>query len=108
MSNFYNQYTELCAKSGYTPSGAAAAIGLSNAAASGWKKGKIPSDVNLAKLANLFNCSVEDLTGKKEEPITVADDELSEDQRLLIDKLLAMTPEELEKKLPAIRVILEL
>ena len=108
MSNFYNQYTALCAKHGFTPSGAAAAIGLSNAAASGWKRGKMPSDVNLAKLAALFNCTIEDLTNDKEEPTTVVGDELSDDQRLLIEKLLAMSPEELEKKLPAIRVILEL
>ena len=108
MSNFYNRYTEMCAKCGFSPSGAASAIGLSNAAANGWKKGKVPSDVNLVKLANLFNCTVEDLTGKKEKTTTEAGDGLTVDQQQLIDALLAMSPEDFEKKRTAIRAILDL
>lgn len=108
MSNFYKRYTDLCAKSGYTPSGAAAAIGLSNAAANGWKKGKVPSDVNLSKLASLFGCSVEFLKGEKEKPTIVSDDGLSESQRLLISQLRSMSHEEFEKKEAAIRAILDL
>lgn len=61
MSNFYNNYVRLCAEHGYSASGAAAAIGLSNAAANGWKNGKIPNDVTLNKLASLFECEVADL-----------------------------------------------
>lgn len=108
MSNFYKRYTDLCAKSGYTPSGAAAAIGLSNAAANGWKKGKIPSDVNLSKLASLFGCSVEFLKGEKEKPTIVSDDELSDSRRDMINLLLSLSPEEFEKKESAIRAILNL
>lgn len=54
--SFYNNYLRLCAEHGETPSGAAAAIGLSNAAATGWKNGKMPSDVTLTKLAEHFQC----------------------------------------------------
>lgn len=108
MSNFYKRYTDLCAKSGYTPSGAAAAIGLSNAAANGWKKGKIPSDVNLSKLASLFGCSVEFLKGEKEKPTIVSDDELSEGQKKALSLLAAMSPEEFAKKEVAIRAILDM
>lgn len=61
MSNFYNNYVRLCAEHGYSASGAAAAIGLSNAAANGWKNDKIPNDVTLSKLAVLFKCDVADL-----------------------------------------------
>ena len=61
MSYFYKRYCELCAASGKTVSGVAAAIGLSNAAASGWKKGKIPNDTTLAKLAAYFGVPVESL-----------------------------------------------
>ena len=45
-------------------------IGLSNAAATGWKKGKKPSEVTLEKLAVYFGVAREDLTGEeqKEKP----------------------------------------
>ena len=65
--SFFDNYLRLCAEHGETPSGAAAAIGLSNAAATGWKKGKIPSDLTLSKLAEHFGVSVADLTAEKEE-----------------------------------------
>ena len=71
MGNFYESFLSLCAKEGKTPSGVAAAIGLSNAAASGWKKGKVPSDTTLAKLSEFFGVSVDVLLGneaKKEKP----------------------------------------
>lgn len=67
MSNFYNNYVRLCAEHGYSASGAAIAIGLSNAAASGWKNGKIPNDVTLNKLAALFGCDVSDLMSESTE-----------------------------------------
>ena len=60
--SFYENYLRLCAASGESASGAAAAIGLSNAAATGWKKGKRPSDSTLAKLAEHFGCPVRELT----------------------------------------------
>lgn len=59
---FYENFLALCAKNGLSPSGAASKIGLSNAAASGWKKGKRPNDLTLNKLAALFNVSVDELT----------------------------------------------
>lgn len=61
LSNFYDNYVRLCAEHNYSVSGAAAAIGLSNAAANGWKKGKMPNDANLEKLAQLFNCTTSEL-----------------------------------------------
>ena len=77
--SFYDNFMRLCAEHGETPSGAAAAIGLSNAAASGWKKGKNPSDVTLAKLADHFNVSIEVLTAEKPEARSsglISDDEI--------------------------------
>lgn len=108
MSNFYKRYTELCAEKGFTPSGAAAAIGLSNAAANGWKNGKFPTDVTLAKLSALFGCSVEYLAGEKEKPTTALGDGFSDEQKLIFNKLMALPQEEREKKLQAIRLILDL
>lgn len=62
--SFYENYLRLCAEHGETPSGAAAAIGLSNAAATGWKKGKVPSDLTLSKLAEHFGVTVSDLVSE--------------------------------------------
>lgn len=54
---FYETFLELCAARGESPSGVAKKIGLSNAAASGWKSGKIPSQTTILKLTNHFKVS---------------------------------------------------
>lgn len=58
---FYNNLLVQCSKKEVSPSGVARAIGMSNAAATGWRNGKIPHDVTLLKLANFFSCTVDDL-----------------------------------------------
>lgn len=60
---FYDTFLELCAAKGESPSRVAKKIGLSNAAASGWKNGKTPSQVTLVKLANYFNVTPDYLLG---------------------------------------------
>ena len=68
MSAFYDCYVRLCALKGVSLSRAAESVGLSRTSPNGWKKGKMPSDVTLAKLANYFDCTVEDLTGETKKP----------------------------------------
>lgn len=65
QTNFYMRYCELCAKKGMSASGVASAIGLSNAAANGWKKGKLPNDTTLARLSEYFGVPVEYLKGEE-------------------------------------------
>lgn len=65
QTNFYMRYCELCANKGMSASGVASAIGLSNAAANGWKKGKLPNDTTLAKLSAYFGVTVEYLKGEE-------------------------------------------
>lgn len=65
--SFYSNFLEQCAKINLSPTAVAVAIGLSNAAATGWKKGKQPSDVTLQKLSNYFGCAISDLTGEMEQ-----------------------------------------
>lgn len=81
MYNFYKRYCELCTKAGKTVSGAAAAVGLSNAAANGWENGKIPNDTTLVKLSKYFGVTVEYLkTGEEKAPTQTgerSDDELT-------------------------------
>lgn len=63
---FYDNFVKLCADRKESPSGVARKIGLSNAAASGWKNGKVPSDTTLLKLSEYFGVSIDDLVGKSE------------------------------------------
>ena len=75
MTNFYKNYCELCAQREVTPSFVASRIGLSNAAATGWKKGKQPSDVTLAKLSQYFGVPVSDLISEQKEKPSATDGE---------------------------------
>lgn len=70
MGIFYENYVRLCASRGESPTAVSKNIGLSNAAPSGWKSGKKPSQVTLEKLAAYFGVTKDDLTGKeqKEKP----------------------------------------
>ena len=58
MSTFYEKYVALCAQNEKTPSGAAVEMGLSKGTANGWKVGKRPNDLTLAKLAAYFGVPV--------------------------------------------------
>lgn len=70
LTTFYTNYVSLCAKAGKSLSGAAEAIGLSRTSPNGWKNGKMPSDVTLAKLAQYFNVSIDDLLKPADEEKT--------------------------------------
>ena len=61
---FYQNFIKKCEEKKVSPSRAAQDVGLSNAAASGWKNGKEPNDLTLQKLATYFGCDVADLTGE--------------------------------------------
>lgn len=111
MTIFYNRYCELCAKANKSVSGVASAIGLSNAAANGWKKGKIPSDTTLAKLSDYFGVSVEWLKGEteqKEKSPAPESAELTPDHIRAIEKIKNMPPEELAKKMAALEAVLDM
>ena len=77
MSAFYENFLNLCAANNKTPSGVAASIGLSNAAATGWKRGKTPSQTTLAKLSEYFGVPVDELMSEnKTKPAPVSGSEL--------------------------------
>lgn len=58
---FYDKFVALCAQKGESPSHVAEAIGLSTAAATGWKNGKKPNDITLRRLSDYFSVPIEDL-----------------------------------------------
>ena len=80
MSSFYEKYLQLCVAHGEKPTAVAKKIGLSNAAPSGWKKGKAPSDATRQSIAAYFEIPVDALDenpAQKEKPSTVGEIDLS-------------------------------
>lgn len=93
MSIFYENYLKLCAARQESPTAVSKKIGLSNAAATGWKKGKKPSEVTLEKLAVYFGVAREDLTGKseqKEKPNTPEGDGLDVEAKAFAEKFMQL------------------
>lgn len=73
MSSFYEKYLQLCVAHGEKPTAVAKKVGLSNAAPSGWKKGKAPSDATRQSIAAYFEIPVDALDedpAQKEKPST--------------------------------------
>lgn len=102
MSTFYDNYIKLCAVHDKSPTAVSKEIGLSNAAASGWKNGKKPSAVTKQKLADYFGVTVEELTSEeqKEKPNTLDGIELekmSPARRALLEALDGMDDENIMK-----------
>lgn len=63
---FWDNYVELCKERNLSPSAAGAAVGVTYAAVSKWKKGTIPNGMTLQKIADYFNVSVAFLLGEEE------------------------------------------
>lgn len=113
MGVFYENYVKLCASHNLSESGAAKKIGLSNAAANGWKNGKMPSATTQIKLADLFGVSVKELMGEsdgssvgiKKEPAPKKS-ELSIGQLELIELSSKMSDDELRKFIAAMKAML--
>lgn len=102
MSTFYDNYIKLCAAHDKSPTAVSKEIGLSNAAASGWKNGKKPSAVTKQKLADYFGVTVEELTGEeqKEKPNALDGielEKLSPARRTLLEALGGMDDENIMK-----------
>ena len=58
---FWQNFILLCSQNGQSPNGVCAELGLSTAIATRWKKGSIPRDTTLKKIADYFGITPEDL-----------------------------------------------
>ena len=63
---FWKNYVRLCSDKNISPSAAGAAIGVTYAAVSKWKKGTVPNGATLHKIADYFGVSVASLLGEDE------------------------------------------
>ena len=97
MDDFYKRYCELCANKGMSASGVASAIGLSNAAANGWKKGKLPNDTTLAKLSAYFGVTVEYLRGEETKKDPAGTGEVGSAKKALINLIVDLDEEQCRK-----------
>ena len=94
--SFYSNFLKLCSAKNVSPSRAASAIGLSNAAASGWKNGKVPQDTTVQKLADYFGVSVADLMSEKSGGPAHVGNGLTEAQRKAVELVMKMSDEQLK------------
>ena len=91
MTVFYKKLIEQCSKAGISPSAAATKVGLTRAAASGWKKGSAPSDTTRFQLAAVFGLpenyfdDEKEPEEQKENPTVQMDSEVDELTRKLLD-----------------------
>lgn len=76
----------LMSKLGINQSQLSAETGISTGNLSDWKKGRsMPTSAKLTILADYFNCSVDYLLGRTDEPNRTVSDELSEHEQKLIE-----------------------
>lgn len=113
---FYVNFINLCAKNNVSPADIAKAIGTSRAAITKWKNGGMPSDVTLAKLADYFGLTVDELVNEqtKKSPAEAEDEELNEylevlrnnpGMRVLFSKTKNATKEDIEKVIKMLEIM---
>ena len=72
---FWRNFIKLCAEAGKSPTRVALDLGLSSGTASNWKRGAIPQERILNRIADYFGVPVEDLTAEAPEPMSLTHDE---------------------------------
>ena len=87
---FWENYRKLCEKHSTKPNAVAKKLDLSSGSVTAWKKGSVPHDTTLQKIADYFGVSVDYLLGADEKPVTPSSTDqnlaelwaqLNEDQR---------------------------
>lgn len=96
---FYDKFVNLCASIGKKPTPVAQELGISKGTVASWKRrGNDPTDAYLAKIANYFGVSVDELRGdtENEKKPTAQGDGLSEftEKEAAILKWFRSLPEE--------------
>lgn len=65
---FFEQFVALCKSKGVSPNYAAREIGASSGSVTAWKQGTLPRSATLAKLADYFGVSTDQLLGNEKTP----------------------------------------
>lgn len=87
--DFYNKFLLECNRIGKSPSFVAEENGLTRAAVNRWKKGGMPSDAVMLRIAMYFGITVDELkcceAESGQEKKTAQTDGLTDDEQTLID-----------------------
>lgn len=65
---FWQRFYDLCISVGSKPNPVGKKVGISSATITQWKQGAIPAGDNLAKIADFFDCSIDYLLGRTDNP----------------------------------------
>lgn len=88
---FWLNYSLLCAQIDKSPSALAKELGISSGTVSGWKRGVIPNQKTLQKIADYFGLSIWDLLGEKNTATSSSDgkssDPVQEDKHAFVNSL---------------------
>ena len=116
--NFYNNFVRLCNSVGKSPSRVVLEIGGTKSAITRWKNGSTPTDATAMKIAEYFGVSIQELTGEgtlgdlayevcrdqglvespfEKEKKSSADNSEELLNNEIIERLISLTPAELEK-----------
>lgn len=96
---FYDTFIRLCTEKNESPNSVAKKLGLSTGTVTWWKKGRIPRETMLLKLADYFGVSVDYLLGKteqKEKPTAESGELEDEDTKELRELAEKLSPERLD------------
>lgn len=92
---FWKNFVQLCNKNNTTPTAVVLEMGISRGSVTGWKKGSVPNDGTLLRLAEYFNVTVEELISEqKETPPEEIPAGLDELDIKIINRLLELSDEQ--------------
>lgn len=104
---FYDKFVNLCASIGKKPTPVAQELGISKGTVASWKRrGNDPTDAYLAKIANYFGVSVDDLredTENEKKP-TAQSDGLTEKQKYAIELIKSTSDDDLDKLIEMFKI----
>lgn len=93
MSIFYEKFTELCKQRKTFPCVVAKELGIPPASVTDWKKGRIPREKTIEKIAKYFSVTIDYLWGRENAPAADDKDAKAAEFYALLEEL---TPEQRE------------
>ena len=108
---FYDKFVKLCSAVGKTPSAVAVEIGIGKSNVTYWKAGRNnPSDVTIAKIADYFGISIEELKCVEEQKktVTIESDGLDELDIKFISMIKQLSEQEKRMLLAQMEALIQL
>lgn len=87
---FWNNFVFYCNQNSVAPNRVAAQLGFSTGTVTWWKKGRVPRDTALQKIAAYFGVTVDDLLADNTQKTPPASKELTEGEAKLLELFRAM------------------